>query len=306
MSLADVVGQLDSGMTIGIGGWGSRRKPMALVRAILRSGVGGLTVVSYAGPDVGLLVAEGRVRRVVSGFSSLDSIALEPHFRQARQNGTIEFTELDEGMLHWGLLAAAHRLPFLPIRAGLGSDVMRVNPELRTVRSPYDDGEELAAMPALRLDAALIHLNRADWRGNGQYLGPDPYFDDLFCLAAERAFMSCEEVVPTERLLESGPPQSLLINRAMVHGVVEAPGGAHFTSCVPDYPRDEEFQAEYAAAAAAPQAWQAFRARYLSGDEDSYQQAVRRFRGQSRAVPAGTATAGTAPAGTAPAGTAPA
>ena len=46
-------------------------------------------------------------------------------------------------MLHWGLLAAAHRLPFLPIRAGLGSDVLRVNPELRTVRSPYADGEEL-------------------------------------------------------------------------------------------------------------------------------------------------------------------
>ena len=42
-------------------------------------------------------------------------------------------------MLHWGLLAAAHRLPFLPIRAGLRSDVLRVNPELRTIRSPYDD-----------------------------------------------------------------------------------------------------------------------------------------------------------------------
>ena len=52
--------------------------------------------------------------------------------------------------------------------------------ELRTVRSPYDDGEELVAMPALHLDAALVHLNRADARGNAQYLGPDPYFDDLF------------------------------------------------------------------------------------------------------------------------------
>ena len=41
-------------------------------------------------------------------------------------------------------------------------------------------------MPALHLDAALVHMNRADARGNGQYLGPDPYFDDLFCLAAER------------------------------------------------------------------------------------------------------------------------
>ena len=276
MSLDDVVGELRSGMTIGIGGWGSRRKPMALVRAILRSSLTGLVVVSYGGPDVGLLVAGGHVRRVVTGFVSLDTIPLEPHFRLARQQGTVELTELDEGMLHWGLLAAAHRLPFLPIRAGLGSDVMRVNPQLRTVRSPYADGEDLVAMPALRLDAALVHLNRADATGNGQYLGPDPYFDDLFCLAAERAFVSCERIVPTARLLESGPPQSLLVNRAMVRGVVESPGGAHFTSCVPDYGRDEAFQAKYAAAAATPAEWHPFRTEYLSGDEPTYQKAVRR------------------------------
>ena len=136
-------------MTIGIGGWGSRRKPMALVRALAASDLTDLTIVSYGGPDVGLLVAAGKVRRVVTGFVSLDSIPLEPHFRLARQRGAIELTELDEGMLHWGLLAAAHRLPFLPMRAGLGSDVLRVNPELRTVRSPYADGEEFVAVPAL-------------------------------------------------------------------------------------------------------------------------------------------------------------
>jgi len=289
-SLDDVVAELRSGMTIGIGGWGSRRKPMALVRAILRSGLKDLEIVSYGGPDVGLLIAGGHVRRVVTGFVSLDTIPLEPHFRHARQQGAVELTELDEGMLYWGLLAAAHRLPFLPIRAGLGSDVLRVNPQLRTVRSPYADGEELVAMPALRLDAALIHLNRADAAGNGQYLGPDPYFDDLFCLAADRAFLSCERIVPTAALAEPGPPQSLLVNRAMVHGVVESTGGAHFTSCVPDYGRDEAFQAHYAAAAADPQLWQRFRAEYLSGDEASYQQAVRQFSaGQAPATEPATA-----------------
>jgi len=278
LSPDDVAGELRSGMTIGIGGWGSRRKPMALVRAILRSGLTDLTIVSYGGPDVGLLMAAGRVRRVVCGFVTLDTIPLEPHFRLGRQAGAVELTELDEGMLHWGLLAAAHRLPFLPIRAGLGSDVLRVNPGLRTVRSPYADGEELTAMPALRLDAALIHLNRADPHGNGQYLGPDPYFDDLFCQAADRSFLSCERIVPTPDLLAAGPVQSLLVNRAMIDGVVEAPGGAHFTSCVPDYARDEAFQAEYARSAQSPQAWEQFRADYLSGDEAAYQEAVRRFR----------------------------
>ena len=274
---AAMVGELRSGMTIGIGGWGSRRKPMALVRAIAASDLTDLTIISYGGPDVGLLIAAGKVRRVICGFVSLDSIPLEPHFRLARQRGSIELTELDEGMLHWGLLAAAHRLPFLPIRAGLGSDVMRVNPDLRTIRSPYadaehPDGEELVAMPALRLDAALVHMNRADAAGNGQYLGPDPYFDDLFCLAAERAYVSCEQIAPGL----TGPPQSLLLNRAMVHGVSETPNGAHFTSCVPDYGRDEEFQRRYAAAAADPDAWRRFRAEYLDGDEAAYQKAVRR------------------------------
>jgi len=64
--------------------------------------------------------------------------------------------------------------------------------------------------------------------------------------------------------------------------VVEAPGGAHFTSCVPDYGRDDAFQAHYAAAAADPPGWQRFRAEYLAGDEASYQRAVRRFA-ESRA-----------------------
>lgn len=274
MTIDQVVGELRDGMTIGIGGWGSRRKPMALVRAIARARLTDLTVVCFGGPDVGLLVAAGCVRRVVTGFVSLDSIPLEPQFRMARQAGAVELTELDEGMLYWGLLAAANRLPFLPIRAGLGSDVLRVNPQLRTVRSPYDDGEELVAMPALRLDAALVHLNRADRGGNGQYLGPDPYFDDLFCLAAQRRYVSCERLVDTAELLAAGPPQSLLVNRTMVDGVVETPHGAHFTSCVPDYDRDEGFQREYAAAAAGPREWDRFRATYLDGDESYYQAAV--------------------------------
>ncbi len=269
MTADEVVATLSDGMTVGIGGWGSRRKPMALVRAILRSPLRNLTVVSYGGPDVGLLCAAGKVREVVFGFVSLDSIAYDPHFRRARENGDIAVRELDEGMLHCGLRAAAQRLPFLPIRAGLGSDVLTLDPSLRTVRSPYD-GEVVVAMPPLRLDVALVHLNRADRHGNARYLGPDPYFDDLFCLAATRRYVSCESIVDTSALAASGPPQSLLLNRLMVDGVVETPGGAHFTSCVPDYGRDEPFQRTYA-----DTDWPSFAAEYLSGDEAAYQAAVR-------------------------------
>jgi glutaconate CoA-transferase subunit A len=269
-------------MTLGIGGWGSRRKPMSLVRAIARSSLRDLTLVSYGGPDVGLLCAAGKVTRVVYGFVSLDSIPLEPHFRRARESGAIEARELDEGMLQWGLYAAALRLPFLPTRAGLGSDVLRVNPELRLVRSPYEDGEELVAMPAIHLDAALVHVNRADERGSGQILGPDPHFDDLFLGAAKRRFLSCEKLVETRDLLKAGSVHTLRIHRGLVDGVVEAPGGAHFTECPPDYGRDEAFQREYVAAAKDPEAWQAFRARWLDQDEAGYQAALRARRAETR------------------------
>jgi glutaconate CoA-transferase, subunit A len=283
MTADEVAAQLRDGMTIGIGGWGSRRKPMALVRAILRSPLRDLTLVTYGGPDVGLLCAAGRVRKVVYGFVSLDSIPLEPHFRAARENAAVEVLELDEGMLQAGLRAAAHRLPFLPIRAGLGSAVLETagGKELRTVRSPYDDGEELVAMPALRLDAALVHLNRADRHGNAQYLGPDPYFDDLYCLAAQHRFVSCEQVVETAELTTGASPQTLLLNRMMVDGVVEAPGGAHFTSCVPDYERDETCQRAYAEAAADPDAWRSFEQRFLGGSERDYHDAVRRLHDET-------------------------
>ena len=272
MTEDQVIRELRSGMTIGIGGWGSRRKPMSLVRAIFRSDLTDLTIVSYGGPDVGLLCAAGKVKKLVYGFVSLDSIPLEPHFQAARKAGAIEAVEWDEGMVQWGLYAAASRLPFLPTRAGLGSDVMRVNPSLRTVADPYD-GEELLAVPALRLDAALVHLNVADARGNAAFHGPDLYFDDLFCQAAERAYVSCERITD-----DLGELTRRRIARWMVHGVVEAPNGAHFTSCVPDYDRDEKFQKHYATAAKDPAMWEAFVAEFLSGDEAAYQKAVVAWR----------------------------
>lgn len=276
MTLDQVVGELRDGMTIGIGGWGSRRKPMALVRAILRSPLKNLTIVSYGGPDVGLLCAAGKIKKVVYGFVSLDSIPLEPHFRAARQAGAIETAEFDEGMFQWGLYAAALRLPFLPTRAGLGSEVMTINPHLKMVKSPYEDGEELVAMPAITLDVALIHMNRADVHGNGQFLGADPYFDDLFCMAAKRRFMTCEKFVETKDLLREGSVHTLKINRMMVDGVIETPGGAHFTECPPDYGRDEAFQSEYAAAASDAERWKAFQSKYLDlPSEEAYQAAVR-------------------------------
>jgi glutaconate CoA-transferase, subunit A len=279
MGLGEAIASIESGMTIGIGGWGSRRKPMALVRELLRSEVTDLTVVSFGGPDVGLLVAAGKVSKLIYGFVSLDSIPLDPLFTAARERGDLEICEYDEGMFVTGLRAAASRLSFLPTLAGLGSDVMEANSHLKTIRSPYSD-DEYVAVPAIPLDLALIHVNRADSGGNAQFLGPDPYFDDIFAMAATRTFVSTERIIPTEELLNEGSFHTLMLSRMYVTGIVETPGGAHFTTCEPDYGRDEPFQRHYANSAKDPESWRVFVAEFIDRDEVGYHDAVARFHAE--------------------------
>ena len=284
MTEDQVVSRLASGMTIGIGGWGSRRKPMSLIRAILRSDLRDLHLVTYGGPEVGMLCAAGKVAQITFAFVAADvggAAVLEPHFRAARQSGAVTATELDEGMLLLGLQAAAWRVPFLPTRLGLGSDLPRVDPELRTVRSPYPgpsggEGEELIAQRAITLDAALVHVNVGDQRGNAAFTGPDLYFDDLMLEAAEAGFVSVERLVATEDLVAAaGDVTRCRINRMFVAGVVEAPGGAHPTSCDPDHGRDEAFQQEYLGTAKDPAQWETFRQEWLSfATEAEYQAAL--------------------------------
>ena len=269
ISAEAMVAQLADGMTIGIGGWGPRRKPMALVRAILRSDLKDLTVVAYGGPEVGMLLAAGKIRKLVYGFVSMDAIPADPFFRQARQAGAVDARELDEGLLQWGLRAAAMRVPFLPTRTGLGSDVLTANPDFRTVASPYDDGEVLLAMPALKLDVALLHATKADRMGNTLTQGPDPFFDEHFARAADRCFVSADEVVDT-LVLDGATAKDNLYERCFVSGVIETRFGAHPTTNPPHHGWDFKAMKAYAAAADADGGWAAYRRDIIGEDEAGY------------------------------------
>ncbi len=275
MTTAEIVGQLRDGMCIGIGGWGPRRKPMALVREIVRSELKDLTVVAYGGADVGMLCAAGKLKKLVFAFVSLDFIPLEPYFRKARQDGAIEVMEIDEGMLLLGLKAAAMGVPFIPTAVGLGTDVLTHNPELKLIASPYADGKDWLAMPALKLDAALVHVDRAVARGVCQINGPDHYMDDLFVRAAERAYVSCDELVDSS-YFHGNPEQARQVfwERNQTSAVVHMPGGAHPSSCAPLYGFDVAHFKAYNASAQAPDGWQAYVEQYLNCTEEQYREKV--------------------------------
>ncbi|QVM88322.1 CoA transferase subunit A [Pseudomonas lalucatii] len=272
---AEVVAQLRDGMCIGIGGWGPRRKPMALVREILRSELKDLTVVAYGGADVGMLCAAGKVRKLVFAFVSLDFIPLEPYFRKARQDGALEVMEIDEGMLLLGLRAAAMGVPFIPTAVGLGTDVLSHNPQIKLIASPYADGKDWVAMPALKLDAALVHVDRADARGVCQIQGPDHYMDDLFVRAAERSYVSCDELVDSA-WFHAHPEavRQVLWERNQTSAVVHLPGGAHPSSCAPLYGFDVGHFKAYNASASEPGGWPAYVEQYVDCSHAQYLERV--------------------------------
>ncbi len=273
MTATDVVAQLESGMTLGIGGWGPRRKPMALVREILRSDLTDLTVVAYGGPDVGMLCAAGKVKKLIFAFVTLDFIPLEPYFRQARQAGAIDVMEIDEGMMMLGLRAAAMGAPFIPTRVGLGTDVIRFSKDLALIDSPYDD-KEWVAMPALKLDAALIHVDRASSRGVCQIKGPDHYMDDSFARAADATYVSCDELVDNSYFADESEARFVFWERAVTTGVVHIPGGAHPSSCNPLYGFDVPHFQEYNASAK-DGGFASYADKYINGkSEDEYREAV--------------------------------
>jgi len=264
MSVADIVDQLESGMTIGIGGWGGRRKPMALIREIVKSDLKDLTIAAYGGCDVGMLARARKIKKLIFGFVSLDVIPLEAHFRRARSAGEFEVMEVDEGMFQLGLKAAAQRLDFLPCLAGLGTDVLTHNPDIKVIKSPYSD-DHYVAMPAIKLDVALCHVSEVDQMGNSFIGGPDVFFDEWFCRAADKSYLTAEKIVETSAFDDDHKIMRMPIERNLVAGVAEVSFGAHPTSSGPNYGWDVAHLKTYSATA--KEGWDDYVSEFVEADD---------------------------------------
>lgn len=174
-SADDVIREIPDGATVAIGGSSLSRKPMALVRALVRSEVKDLRlIVDVGGPDVDLLIGAGKVKQVVYAYVGFELMGLAPHFRRARQEGTVAFEEWTEYTVMAGLDARVKGVPFLPTHAGLATDILTVNPSFKLFKDPIQ-GQELVAVPALQPDVALIHVNDRRPPGQRRHPGRWPY-----------------------------------------------------------------------------------------------------------------------------------
>lgn len=267
MTIDEVIERIPNGGTVAIGGSSISRKPMALVRALARSEKRDLTViVDVGGPDVDLLLGTGRVAEVIYAFVGFEVLGLAPHFRRARQQQQARFQEWTEYTVMAGLDAKIKRVPFMPTHATLGTDVLAVNPSFKEIRDPFSDAP-LVAVPALRPDVALIHVNYADIQGNGVILG-DGHVDVLCAKAATDTYMSCERILSSEELQRFGRDVQIL--RVYSRGVVEVPWGAHPTGCAPEYRTDLRHLQDYLKAASSDDGWRHYESEFVAVNHAQY------------------------------------
>ena len=237
---------IHDGMTVAIGGFINSLHPMAIVRQIIRNGIKNLTLVGTgnSGLDVDLLIGAGCVKKLISPcVTAEDLVPIGPMFRARAQRGEIEVWECDEAIFYTGLRAAAAMLPFIPCRAGLGTSMPVVNPELKVFKDPIK-GEPMVAVPAIEPEVAVLHAGYADAYGNIQHVG-SALNDAIFFPASDKTVVEVDKIISNEDIRRF--PEKTTIHVA--HAVIRAPYGAHPYASPGFYLEDREHMKEYVAAA---------------------------------------------------------
>jgi glutaconate CoA-transferase subunit A len=162
--------------------------------------------------------------------------------KYAAEQGEIDIFECDEGMYYAAIRAGAQRLPFLPTRAGVGTSFPEINPELKAFHDPIR-GEPLIAVPAIRLDVALLYAAHSDPYGNVQHVGTS-YGDRALYRAADRTIVCVEKIIYNQEIRKDPLKTSV----PGVDAIVRSPFGSHPFSSPGFYLADEEHLQEYLAA----------------------------------------------------------
>ncbi|MBV9816904.1 MAG: CoA transferase subunit A [Solirubrobacterales bacterium] len=268
--LPEAAGLVADGDVVAIGGGLSHREPMALVRELIRQGRRDLHVVGSAhGIDVDQLIgaeAIGVVEQSYVGFEQ--DFGLAPAYRRAAGQGAVQLRESCCYTILQQLRAAEYGLPFIPVRGIIGSDVLHLHPEYSEITCPFT-GQRLIAVPPLAPDVALIHGLLADQHGNVHVRRP-LVLDERFAFASRRVVVTVERLASSQEVSAAG----VTIPYFLVDAVVEAPYGAHPTSCYPHYTYDREHIAAWIAAAAGDEGIREYFETYLAPDECHYRDQI--------------------------------
>jgi len=214
--------------------------PFAAGHEVIRQGRKRLTLIRMT-PDLiyDQMIGMGCAEKVVFSWGGNPGVGSLHRFRDAYENGwpnKITIEEHSHAAMANGYDAGAAGLPFAVFRGYRGAELKRVNPNIKEVACPFT-GERLAAVPAIKLDAAIVHAQKADAKGNVLFEGIVGVQKQAV-LAAKRSIVTVEEIVDT---LAPHSPNAVILPGWTVSAVVHVPGGAHPSYAQGYYKRDNAF-----------------------------------------------------------------
>lgn len=270
--LSDISKIIKDGDKVAVGGAWLGNHPMAIIREIIRSKIKNLTAITVVGSiDIDLLIGAGCLSRLMFSFVSMEAFGLAPNFRRAIEKEGFPYDEITGLAVLIGLEAGGRNVPFLPYRGPFGSDLVKYRPEFyKNIKCPFT-GEDLIAAAAITPDVAIIHAQRADHAGSVQIEGTSAA-DIEMIRAAKKRIVSVEEIVTTEEIWRH--PEKTKIPRFQVDMVIEAPLGAHPTSCVPHYVFDPWHMMRYMELASSAETFKQYIDEYVMKPEFEYLEAI--------------------------------
>jgi len=244
MTLDDAISTyVKDGDLVGFGGLSFWRKPIEACREIIRQDKKDLSLCTFVGGiEIDMLVAAGCASKVRSSFVGMEIFGMAPNYRKAVESRSIKISEESEASIALGLRASYLKVPFMPLKGIIGTDMSKVRNDIKQFKDPLGSDTELMALPKIDLDVAILHVPYADEYGNGNIAGA-VWMDDDMAKTAKKTIITCERLVETEdiRYLQ-GKAQ---IPMQTTDAVIKIPFGAHPTSCYDRYTFDALHIQEY-------------------------------------------------------------
>jgi glutaconate CoA-transferase subunit A len=241
-SLAEAISQyVQDGDCVYLAGF-THLIPFAAGHEIIRQGRKEL-VLARATPDLiyDQMVAAGCARKVIFSYMGNPGVGSLRALRAAIEAGKLEWEEYSHFGMISRLQAGAAGLPFMPMNQTATVDLERANPLIRRVTDPYS-GREVVVVPALHPDVAVVHVQRADARGNAHLWGIIGEQKEA-AFAARHVILTAEEIVD-EAVIRSDPNRTL-IPEFIVDAVCHVPYAAHPSYTQGYYDRDNDFYLEW-------------------------------------------------------------
>lgn len=239
--------------------------PFAAGHEIIRQGRKDL-VLARATPDLiyDQMVAAGCARKLIFSYMGNPGVGSLRAVRSAIEAGHLEIEEYSHFGMITRLQAGASGLPFLPMNLTAASDLERVNAQYRRVIDPYS-GKPVVVVPALHPDVAIVHVQRADSKGNAHLWGIIGEQKEA-AFAARHVILTAEEIVD-EEVIRSDPNRTL-IPEFIVDAVCQVPYCAHPSYTQGYYDRDNDFYLQWDKISESSEAIQAYLDEWVFGVKD--------------------------------------